>query len=145
MKTKQQIKLFMREYHVAGYNGYHAVAADFGAATIWSGITKKLAGTIIGIISNEINQFCRINRLATLLADLETIRPLLDKTPFKTTEECNALLRISAWVNVHQDGKNGLTNDPTWATENPERIAYLSLDNERYDAEEQQRKLAQKV
>lgn len=140
---KNKVNLFTREYHRAGRYGYSAVDADHGGATIITGITKKLANSILGIISNEINQFCRINRLATLLNDLATIRPILKDAWANAdvpVETRLAVIRICDWVDAHQDAKNGLKNDPSWATNEPERVAYLSLDNERYDLEAQARK-----
>lgn len=142
----EKLKLFMREYHRAGRYGYSAVDADHGGATIITGITRKLADNIIGIISNEINQFCRINRLATLLNDLQNVEVVLSAaytaTAFNSDNQplTDSLKRVLDWIHEHQDGKAGLKNDPSWATNEPERIAYLSLDNERYDLEAQARK-----
>lgn len=147
----EKLKLFMREYRTGSRNGYSVLEADFGAATILSGLTKKMANTLMGIIGNEINRFCRINRLATLLSDLERVEPVLraayTATKFNSDNQplTDALERVLTWIDFHADAKNGLIDDPSWATHNPERVAYLSVDDERYDLEARARKQTQKV
>lgn len=136
-------KLYQREYRTGGYNGYSVVEADYGAATILSGLTRKMANRIMGIIRNEVNHFCRINRLATLLNDLEIIIPVLrdawaNNKDISVDIRC-AVIRVCDWLEAHKQPNPSDT--PSWVeVDDPERIAYLSLDNERYDLEAKARK-----
>lgn len=116
------MKLFTRQLQIGSAYNYYSIQADKGAETIVSGITRKLAGHIIGYMDQHVSNFCRLNQLATLLRDLQHIRPLLEKTKFSQVEDCNAILRVIAWIDKH-------AGNPI----DGELCAYLSLDNEQWD------------
>lgn len=118
------LNLFNRKYYRAGRYGYSAV--DYNGGTVESGITKKQAESLIGAMANAVNHFCRMNQLATLLADLEEIKPSLKRM------KSPAAKRILSWIDEHSKTPiDSYDGDVT---------VYLSLDNERYDRESAARK-----